>query len=113
MAQRNSEYARLPMDLYQTPNWVTEALIPHIPKRVKDIWEPASGAADMVKTLRHHGYSVRASDIKTGTDFLTTTVMRGQAIITNPPYSDAQQFTRFDAYQKISWCRCDIDADRF
>jgi hypothetical protein len=75
MAQRNSEYARLPMDQYQTPDWVTEALIPHIPRRVKNVWEPAAGNGDMVKALRHHGYNVRASDIKTGKDFLKTIVM--------------------------------------
>lgn len=97
MAQRNGGYERLPMDLYQTPDWVTEALVPHIPKRVKDVWEPAAGNNDVVKTLRHHGYNVRASDIKSGKDFLKAIVMQGQAIITNPPYGwkgkEAEQFT--------------------
>lgn len=34
------------------------------------IWEPACGKGNLVRALRHHGFRVTGTDIKTGTDFL-------------------------------------------
>ena len=31
MSQRESGYERIDRDLYETPEWVTEALLPHLP----------------------------------------------------------------------------------
>jgi hypothetical protein len=31
MSQRESGYERKERDLYETPEWVTEALLPHLP----------------------------------------------------------------------------------
>jgi hypothetical protein len=32
MSQRDSGYERKERDLYETPAWVTEALLPHLPE---------------------------------------------------------------------------------
>lgn len=94
MSQRDSGYERKPLDLYETPTWVTEALLPHIPIRVQTIWEPASGSGKMAYVLgRDH--DVTCTDISMGLDFLQTPNCfraSGDAIITNPPYSLADRF---------------------
>jgi hypothetical protein len=45
----------------------------------------------MAKTLEEAGYNVRATDVVTGHDFLTSTD-RADTIITNPPYRLLDQF---------------------
>ena len=94
MSQRDSGYVRVAFDQYETPKWVTKALLPHIPKRVTTIWEPAAGSGKMVRALQCGGHVVRASDIQDDIDFLTIKIdgFGDSAIITNPPYSCAQEF---------------------
>lgn len=76
------------MDLCQTPPYAIKAL-----QRggnftnFHTIAEPASGEGFLALTLEHLGYRVRASDIRTGTDFFESKIM-GDAIITNPPFSE-------------------------
>lgn len=101
MSQRHSEYKRQPNDLYETPAWVTEAVLPHIPSWVKHIWEPACGSGKMATVFRSAGYAVCATDITKGVkkDFLKHPPLplehkwRGYyGIITNPPYKQAREF---------------------
>jgi hypothetical protein len=92
MSQRVSGYERHERDVYETPAWVTEALLPHIPEGVKEVWEPACGSGKMVRALEAAGYKVLATDIETGTDFLEQRKPFVQAIITNPPYALAREF---------------------
>lgn len=94
MSQRASGYRRVKRDAYQTPEWVTELLIPEIAE-YRDggkVWEPATGKGQMSVVLKRH-YNVTASDIKTGTDFLKAKNRKGVTkIITNPPYNLAEDF---------------------
>jgi hypothetical protein len=93
VSQRPSGYERKERDLYETPEWVTAALVPHIPERVKAIWEPAQGSGKMVRALQSAGYRLYAGDIETGQDFLKAEGQAPQdAIITNPPYEKATEF---------------------
>ncbi|HEV8263247.1 MAG TPA: hypothetical protein VGQ19_21115, partial [Burkholderiales bacterium] len=71
MSQRDSGYERKERDLYETPEWVTQALLPHIQSRVLDIWEPAAGSGKMVRALIAGGHKVEGSDVSAGIDFLT------------------------------------------
>jgi hypothetical protein len=89
MSQRDSGYARVAFDQYETPEWVTEALIPHIPAQAC-IWEPACGSEKMARVLN----AAHRSDIQTGHDFLAMQSLpySTNAIITNPPYSLATEF---------------------
>ncbi|WP_316216766.1 hypothetical protein [Bradyrhizobium sp. SZCCHNR3003] len=95
MSQRHSGYVREKGDLYVTPDWVVDALVPYVPRRMH-VWEPAAGRGDLARALVAAGHSVHATDIDSGTDFLkTTTAPIGvEAIITNPPYGRnlAQRF---------------------
>lgn len=97
MSQRDSGYERKERDLYETPEWVTEALLPHIPRQKPiEIWEPACGSGKMVRVLSAFG-NVLGTDIETGSDFLfcitTPWGFSGiEAIITNPPYAIAREF---------------------
>ncbi|PWT82878.1 MAG: hypothetical protein C5B44_01445 [Acidobacteria bacterium] len=101
MAQRNSGYAREARDKYQTPAFVTRALLPHIPSRVRHIWECAAGDGYMVRVLREAGYEVTPTDIVDGVDFISTAGRPAgiDAIITNPPYDQAPAFCA----QALGW----------
>lgn len=103
MSQRDSGYERKERDLYETPEWVTDALIPHLPVAGCVVWEPAAGGGKMVAALLRAGYDVTASDISTGRDFLTQPAPRPfRAIVTNPPYELATKFIE-RALQIVPW----------
>jgi hypothetical protein len=100
MSQRNSGYARVDRDRYITPNWVTSALGPHLPPRVRRVWEPACGDGEMARELERLGLEVVATDIDNriksgdGIDFLLSDRSPSpvDAIITNPPFNQALEF---------------------
>lgn len=92
MSQRDSGYARKERDLYETPEWVTAALVPHIADRSVSVWEPACGSGKMVAALEKHFVHVIGTDIETGTDFFQQRHTDADAIITNPPYETATEF---------------------
>lgn len=100
-------------ELYPTPREVTEALlsVERLPHR---IWEPAAGIGSMSAVLAERGHAVFASDItdygllehgspniQAGIDFtklnpdrLRFLVNKPDAIVTNPPFSQAEDFVR-------------------
>jgi hypothetical protein len=95
MAQRISGYVRQANDSYETPAWVTDAIVPHISKLALHVWEPAAGSGQMADALRNAGFRVTATDIATGVDFLECNALPSdliQLVCTNPPYSYAQEF---------------------
>jgi hypothetical protein len=102
VSQRNSGYLRQEADNYSTPAWCTRALLPHIPKRIKTVWEPAAGEGAMANVLRDHGLVTIATDLRPGNgmptakgpvDFLAeNSVFHAPGIITNPPFYLAQEF---------------------
>ena len=62
------------------------------------IWECACGNGNLAECLRNNGYNVAASDLKDrgygliGKDFLKTKASGFTIILTNPPYSIANEF---------------------
>jgi hypothetical protein len=93
MSRRDSTYERKERDQYNTPDWVTQLLIPHLPDPTHKIWEPACGAGSMVRVLADNGYSVHASDIVDGESFFDApTTHDCDGIVTNPPYTDCAVF---------------------
>lgn len=97
MSQRDSGYERKERDLYETPEWVTRALLPALPRTPVKIWEPAAGNGAMARVLATTT-SVVSSDVfehalAYQADFLDAPVHEGvDAIITNPPYNLAAEF---------------------
>ena len=92
----NTAYKRAESDFYPTPPDVTLALLDFLllPNDAL-IWEPACGEGHMVDAICNRGYQVIGTDIRTGTDFLTADMPEGVSwIITNPPFSKAEQFVR-------------------
>lgn len=79
-------------DFYPTPPEATQALINYlqIPKD-KVIWECACGSGRMVDVLEKNGYTVVATDIAGGYDFLMHEE-KCDWIITNPPFFMADKF---------------------
>lgn len=94
MSQRHSGYKRAARELYETPEWVTEALVPHLKQspRLRMIWEPASGGGKMVAALRNAGFAVYGTDAHTGKDFLWTNQTKADCIVTNPPFVESKRF---------------------
>lgn len=94
MSQRDSGYERKEADFYPTPEWVTRALIPHLPRKPNVIWECAVGDGHMLEPLKAV-CDVFGSDLRFGSDFLRETALPCSscgAIITNPPYEHATEF---------------------
>lgn len=85
MAQRISGYAREPNDTYETPAWVTVAVIPQL-RGCKHVWDPANGPESKITEALHaSGFATSASN----DDFLARRglpSMSVDAIVTNPPY---------------------------
>jgi hypothetical protein len=93
MSQRDSGYERKERDLYETPEWVTEALLVWLEVKL-NIWEPAAGSGKMARVLKVAGHNVHSTDIDRGQDFFSIwpVLMGHNAIITNPPYDLAAEF---------------------
>ena len=98
MSQRDSGYARKVFDRYETPEWVTESLRPHLPRAFQVIWEPASGSGKMARVLEGMCGVVRTDIAPIGNadaelNFLQAAHRSNvDAIITNPPYELATEF---------------------
>lgn len=92
MSQRQSGYRRRANDLYETPEWVTDALWPHMPREALVVWEPAAGGQKMVRALRKRYRYVAYNDVTSGDDFLKSTEKTAATIITNPPFGLAREF---------------------
>lgn len=96
-ASNHSETEREMHDYYATPPIATEMLC-EIETFSKNILEPCCGEGHIAKVLEAHGYNVQAMDLidrgygKGGIDFLTYDEYIDGDIITNPPYSMAQEF---------------------
>ena len=90
MSQRPSGYERVKNDLYETPEWVTRAVIPHLGDSWY-IWEPACGNGKISNVLKEQ-YTVRESDITRGQDFFHYENTEAEVILTNPPYNQATEF---------------------
>jgi len=100
--QESIQHGRLvekrdPHDFYPTPQGVTEALLRH-EQFYESVWEPACGDGAISKVLAEAGYSVVSSDLIDrnygDVDNFLTTDRRAENIVTNPPYSNAEEFVR-------------------
>jgi len=90
---------RQPHDFYPTPDEATHALLraehPHLAGRT--VWEPACGDGAMLRVLEAWrlpcvGTDIRATGVGRQADFLQTTRLLGDAIVTNPPFRCAAEF---------------------
>jgi len=92
MSQRMSGYARVPDDVYETPSWAVTCLIPHLPKHLRSIHDPAMGTGNITDTLiAETDLIVTGNDISNGVDFLKESMWH-ESICMNPPYRQAEEF---------------------
>lgn len=94
MIKDKTEYRKHPVnDEYYTPVEAVEFILPYIPDKVTRIWEcTAVPGSNIVKVLRQTGYSVIATHINTGFNFLSYEPIDYDMIITNPPFSKKDEF---------------------
>lgn len=106
LPQKATQDKSQPRDLFQTPNYATELLVPFIPQ-TDYVWECACGEGKIVGVLEKTGYKVDKSDLRELPNvkkcnflcdnplehvFLEHTFCSKITIITNPPYSLKRQF---------------------
>jgi len=98
IAGGNSAAGRRQSDLYPTPPEVTVALMRFLnfPSGVS-VWEPAAGDGDMADVISQYAFPIYVTDIRDGTDFLKSCIDDADWIITNPPFSIAEEFIRHAA----------------
>ena len=78
-------------DLFQTPNYGTDLIVPFLPKGI--VWECAAGNLKISNRLEYHGRKVVSTDIQSGFNFLfDTPKFLFDMIVTNPPYSIKRKF---------------------
>lgn len=86
---------RVENDFYPTPKWLTRAIVPKITNRPDHIFEPACGKGAIVDVMAEAfpKAAIVERDLVNGFDFLTAEPLsRFDLIITNPPFSLAQEF---------------------
>ena len=79
-------------DVCFTPPYAVKPLVDLVNLCDYSVWEPASGAGDLVDELNFQGVSVFGTTIETGDDFFDDELSEFHmniydAIVTNPPYS--------------------------
>ncbi|MEY2653737.1 MAG: Sphingobium phage Lacusarx [Pseudomonadota bacterium] len=92
-----ARYTREELDLYETPAWCTRTLLDHL--AFQRVWEPACGLGAISKVLEAEGIDVASTDVVdrgygSELDFLVDGHETSRDIITNPPYSLADDFVR-------------------
>ena len=113
-----SGYERQQNDLYETPAWVTHALVRAIQFSPggETIWEPAAGNHKIADVLRESGARVITSDIATygrAHDSLFDFLEGGEPVgdhrpthlITNPPYGKQNRLAT--KFARLALKRCD------
>ena len=86
-------------EFFPTQAWATEGLLARV-KFSNPVWEPAAGDGAMADVLVKRGYAVLASDLRdrgnpsvqSGVDFLTVPKVTVGSVVTNPPFSLAEEF---------------------
>lgn len=82
-------------DEFYTPSIAVDMILPFIPSHVSRVWEcTAVKESQIVKILRENGYSVVATHLEDGYDFLKFEPSDYDMIITNPPYSLKTKFIK-------------------
>lgn len=105
IAGGNTAYKRNASDFYPTPPEATQALLDFLKlQKGTRVWEPACGEGHMVDAMKANGLECIGTDINTGTDFLAADIPEGtEWIITNPPFSLAEQFIRKSAEHNVAF----------
>ena len=97
-ASTHSEKNRAVNDFYATDYRAIDYLLSEGEVIPQKIWEVACGRGDLSKRLEELGYEVRSTDLydrgygESGIDFLQQNEKWDGCILTNPPYSQAQEF---------------------
>lgn len=78
-------------DYCQSPPYAILPILPYLPKD-KIIWEPANGEGYLKQSMVDNGLDVVSSCLLTGQDFFDYEPEAWDIIVTNPPWSRAQEW---------------------
>ena len=106
MSRRLPSYLRRQRDFYETPKSATEALAAFLHRRPAVILDPCAGNGAIPNAFLDLGFPFRweLRDIVGGHDYLHSERVEADGVITNPPYSLAQEFVTkaLDEYQFVA-----------
>ncbi|KAJ3050595.1 hypothetical protein HK097_008400 [Rhizophlyctis rosea] len=85
------ESAKERPQIYYTPRAALECIGSWVPAGLR-IWEPACGQGHIAGFFKERGHDVVATDLDTGSDFLTCVPPEYDILITNPPFKLRKQF---------------------
>lgn len=102
------------LDLYETPEWVTRAIVHELPPACTPVLDPCAGRGAILKVLRARGYHVHGIEIERGCAIETQALGIGCAIgdalvndwvspplvVMNPPFNRAEEFVWRALYQR-------------
>jgi hypothetical protein len=80
-------------DDFQTPDYALGPLLRYL-RRDWTVWECACGRGNLAAGLRRRGFTVLATDVAEGHDFLSWQPRRFDCVITNPPFKYKDEFIR-------------------
>ncbi len=100
MSATNRGATRKDFDFYETPEWLTRAIIAYLPESPAMILEPACGSGAITRVLRKQFTAAYIEGIEIdpkhglgSVDFLKAKLRpEFDLIITNPPYAQALEF---------------------
>lgn len=103
MSATNRGAKRIASDFYPTPIESFIPVMPFVQLMPGPFWEPACGDRRLVRHLLGEGLTAYGTDLSVGHDFLdpgfqaevmigTKEVPRFRSIVTNPPFSKAEEF---------------------
>lgn len=90
MARLKSKKERAPYDTYETPEWAVKALLEIVP--IEASWKYLEPCRASGRIYNHLPIGSAWGEVREGIDYLTTDYPHVDVVITNPPYSLAQEF---------------------
>ncbi len=92
MSATNRGAVRREKDFYPTPESAFKPLLEKVLPMDVRFYEPAQGDGRLVRWLKESGRKAYGADLAEGFDFFNMESCRRDFIITNPPFSLAQEF---------------------
>lgn len=93
---KSNSNVRIHMDDYPTPDWCVELICDEIKWDIpQSFLEPCAGDGRINRIVKEYGRSdldIMSCEIQDGCDYLTTKFDNLDLIVTNPPFSKAQEF---------------------
>lgn len=106
MSATGRSKSRAPWDFYRTPDWLVEAIVPHLPYAT-NVLDPACGDGAILRALQPYYYTIgidiapellqrcECDEKHLDSAFATPGIDDVDLVVMNPPYKLAQEFVEY------------------